>query len=76
LENVRLLLARRADPNIKNKDGKTPLYYSGSVETAKALLKAGAKIEADREGRYAEGWRVDKFLAGVLLQQERDRRRF
>jgi ankyrin repeat protein len=50
---VRLLLAAGADPNIATKAGRTPLIIAagraGGFESVKALLAAGAKIDAADE---------------------------
>ncbi|KAF5229345.1 hypothetical protein FAUST_10467 [Fusarium austroamericanum] len=43
---VKVLLERRASPNVPDKLGKAPLHYTDRVEIAEILLDAGAEIDA------------------------------
>lgn len=46
---IRFLTANGANPNIRDKNGETPLQiatYVGPVESVEALIKAGAEIDA------------------------------
>lgn len=51
---VRFLLQRKADPNIRNKEGLTPLQIAtrlGFVEGVEELIKGGAQVDvADTQG--------------------------
>jgi len=49
------LLARRAKPNVRDKDGKTPLHSAaayGQVEIIRALLERGADVNAASTFEY------------------------
>lgn len=37
-------LEKGPNPNIVNKDGKTPIYYAKNVDTVEKLIKHGASI--------------------------------
>jgi ankyrin repeat protein len=71
LEIIRVLLTK-ANPDTEDDRGNSPLYYAPSVDIAKLLLEAKAKIKVDGEGRYAKNSKVNDFLASVLLQQEKE----
>jgi len=51
---VRFLLQRGADPNIRNKKGRTPLQVSitlSDIDSVEALIKRGASVNvSDRQG--------------------------
>lgn len=51
-ENVRILLAKKANPNIVDPKGDTPLHWAaGNVQIVKMLVRAGAKVNcANRDG--------------------------
>lgn len=52
IDLVRQALAEGADPNGIGEDGGTPLYHAvagGELGVVRALLKAGARVSADRE---------------------------
>lgn len=52
IDIVTLLLEHGADPGLRDKYGATPLHYVGELAVAKALLAAGAEVNApDFNGR-------------------------
>jgi ankyrin repeat protein len=72
VDAVRELLAAGADPNTRDKEGKTPLFLASNEETARVLFEAGADCRsASRYGESplmlaaASGWTdlVQRYLA-------------
>jgi ankyrin repeat protein len=65
---VRLLLSYSADPNARDKTGKTPLHHAAmsSIDSVKLLLAAGADATArDNQGKSVLGewsYRADQIL--------------
>jgi len=65
---IRALLASHADPNAALPGGETPLMTrTGKVDAIKALIEAGAQIEAkDRKGQTALMWAADEGNAPAM----------
>jgi ankyrin repeat protein len=58
LEVVQLLLEKRADTDVANKSGQTPLHVAQTPEIAQALLDAGCDVYATNKVRFTARPRV------------------
>jgi ankyrin repeat protein len=57
LRLVKLLLDNGADPNRRNREGRTPLTYACSPGSAQLLIQRGARLDVrDRGGREVSYW--------------------
>jgi len=79
LEVVKLLLEHGADPNVKNRDGKTPLHNAaseGHLEVVKLLLERGADPNVkDDDGNtplHNAAWRGHLEVVKLLLEHGAD----
>ena len=45
IDMIELLLEKGADPNIKDKNGNTPLHWCGHVDIVELLISYGARVD-------------------------------
>ncbi|MFP3016844.1 MAG: ankyrin repeat domain-containing protein [Wolbachia sp.] len=76
---VDLLLKAGADPNAKNAEGETPLYYAAAIgnnESVSSLLRAGANPSiCDRQGKTPQQAAIaggHYNVAGLLLTKKQE----
>ncbi len=80
LEIVKLLLSKKADPNLADADGTTPLVFAcllvGDLKVVTLLLDKGARIDmADKDGSTALIWAAGKHnpeIVSLLLKKGAD----
>jgi len=69
-ETATLLIEKGADPNLADKDGRTPLMLAainGNEALVRSLLEAKAGLSAkDAQGMTARDWAVKKNKEAVL----------
>lgn len=65
-DTVKLLISRKANVNVKDKAGRTPLF-GASESSAKLLLAAGADVNAKDDGDDTPLFTVDENVTKLLL---------
>lgn len=69
-EIVKLLLKFGADPNAINEEENTPLHIAvqmGNKSIIRALINAGANVNALNKVRYSFFWRIFSFHLKLFL---------
>lgn len=53
-------LTKKPNPNIKNKEGKTPIFYANNSETIQKLIRYGASLTIkDNNGKYVHDYKFN-----------------
>ncbi|XP_071946972.1 transient receptor potential cation channel subfamily A member 1-like [Antedon mediterranea] len=66
VEICKILLLQGADPNLRNKGGRTPLYFVLKPEVAELLLQAGAETDV------TDKWENSTPLEYIKIRRESD----